>query len=115
MVDEDPSQHHSVAASEPEPHHDSRRQAWIHHGSQVVCAATVVLTFVAADRYQRIQKPVGNSADNAFVLLLLAGLTFLLALAVALFRPERGQFRQLVATAAAWSIALLLALAGVWA
>jgi hypothetical protein len=86
----------------------------IHRGSQVVCAASFGLALVAAVRYDRAHTADGSST-GAFVPLLLTALIGILALAVVLFRPERGEFRRHVATAATWSVALVLTLAVVWA
>jgi hypothetical protein len=86
----------------------------IHRGSHVVCAASAGAAVIAAGAVYRTQASGEGLPRGAFMLLLLAVLLGVMALAVALFRPERGEFRSQVATTAIWSVALVLALAAVW-
>lgn len=102
------------AARDGRPRHRIRGPDLVHHGSQVVCAAGAGLAVIAAGSISRSQSAGASLPRGTFVLLILALLACVMALAVALFRPERGDFRRQVATAAVWSIALVLALAVVW-
>jgi hypothetical protein len=86
----------------------------IHRGSLIVCIASFALALVVAIRDQGALAASEGSLQGAFVLLLVAVLVGVLALAVALFRPERGQLRGLIITTAAWSAVLVVALAVVW-
>ncbi len=101
-----------------------REQGWrrhargpelIHRGSHVVGAASGGVAVIAAGYLYRSQTAGESFPRGAFILLILAALTCVMALAVARFRPECGQFRSQASTAATWSVALVLALAVVWA
>jgi hypothetical protein len=86
----------------------------VHRGCYVVCAASAAIAVGAAVSISRTQTAGASFPRGPFVLLLLAVLLCVMALAAALFRPERGQFRSQVASAVVWSFALVLALAVVW-
>ena len=79
--------------------------------------ATVACGLLIAWRsvgYWADQSRLDPGRGGEHVPMLLAILGFLLAASVVLFRPERSTIRALVATSAAWSGSLLLALSGLW-
>ena len=97
---------------------ETRPAAWptvAHRGSQllavVLLGLTLVLGYRYAETYGRIEP---TTTGSALVPILVALLGFVLTLAVAVLRPERGETGRLIATATIWSVALLVALGCVW-
>lgn len=92
-----------------------RRPFLIHRGSQAVSIACIGLALVMIQRYHQAQTAPGGPPNELFVVLILTALTGVMAAAVAHFRPEQGRTRSKLATSATGSVALVLALALVWA
>lgn len=80
-------------------------------------AAVAALLLVAVFGVLYAAAPGGadpGAANEELVALLLALLGLAAAVAVVVFRPERGDLAALTRTAAVWSVALLATLGGVW-
>ena len=90
-------------------------QTAVHRGSQALSVAMLGLALVLGYRYAETYGRIEPATTGpALVPILVALLGFVLALAAAVLRPERGDTGRLIGTAAVWSLALLVALACVW-
>ena len=78
-----------------------------------VLAAIAAIGFVARylERYESIRAAPDSPAVAAALVL---GVIAVMAIAVLVFRPERGTLKAMGATSAAWSVAILAALAIAW-
>ena len=89
--------------------------AWV----RPTAAALVVLSAVGSlwmlSRYLRLYGSIVAAPDTPLIAAtIFFAVVAAMALAVLVFRPERGQLRALVATSIAWSLALLVALVLAW-
>ena len=100
-------------ARAPKP---ARTGAWV----RPLAATTLVLSALAAfwmlSHYLWTHGSLRAAPDSPpFAATIVLAVIALMALAVLVFRPERGDIWSLVATSAAWSVTLLIALAIAWA
>ena len=95
---------------------DSVGPPWVRPAAAVVMAISASAAVWTLSRYPRVHdgsiaaQPDSPQVAATIVLAVVA----VMALAVLMFRPERGSLRSLVATAVTWSIALLVALTIAW-
>jgi hypothetical protein len=89
--------------------------AWVRPVALAVLILATLSFAALLYQFAGIDSAITDSDSPQVALALIAGAAMLMALAVLLFRTERGDLPALISTSAAWSIALLLALVVAWA
>jgi hypothetical protein len=103
----------NAAAEAPRP---SASLSWVRPVAAVLLALSAVGSFWLLTRYLRLHDSIVAAPDTPLIAAtIVLAVVAVMALAVLVFRPERGHLMALVATSLAWSIALLIALTLAWA
>jgi hypothetical protein len=97
----------------------ARRSAvlsWVRPTAAVLLFLSAVGSMWLLSRYLRIYGSIVAAPDTPLIgATIVMAVIAIMALAVLIFRPERGHLTALVATSATWSLALLVALILAWA
>ena len=89
--------------------------SWIRPTSAVLLVLSAAASLWMLSRYLQIHGSIAAASDSPpFAATIVLAVVAVMALSVLVFRPERGELWSLVKTSAAWSIALLVALAVAW-
>lgn len=88
--------------------------AWVRPVALAILAVAVVAFVALLYRYLSSDPAFRDPTSLTVAGVLLASIAALMALAVLLFRPERGQLGQMISTSIAWSIAIAISLGVAW-
>ncbi|MBW3633147.1 MAG: hypothetical protein KY456_08965 [Chloroflexi bacterium] len=99
-----------AGAPSPSPAH-----SWVRPVAAVLLLLSAAASLWMLSRYLRIHGSITAAPDSPpFAATIVLAVVAVMALSVLVFRPERGDLWSLIKTSAAWSIALLVALAVAW-